>query len=73
MMKLALMLVAYFAAASMAEECQVRDTISSFLETGHFHCQIYRGAVEKFAAEIASRQVGKQLETRSMQPNLRPL
>ena len=29
--------------------------------------------MEKFAAEIASRQVGKQLETRSMQPNLRPL
>merc|ERR1712024_316119 len=38
-MKLALMLVATFAAASMAEECQ-----------------IYRGAVEKLAVEIVSRQ-----------------
>ena len=62
-MKLSFALVLLFAAATLAEECQVRFyALPSNLVGFDFRmifCQIYRGAVEKLAVEIASRQVNQ--------------
>ena len=63
-MKLTFALVlVLFAAATLAEECQVRflNQVSplNLIRPTDICCQIYRGAVEKLAAEIASRQVNQ--------------